>query len=58
MNPMRYVALALALCFSLAPLEAATSTSMHLVRVKSKVRKNKVKGRKAPKRKATHNRVN
>jgi hypothetical protein len=55
---MRYIALALALCFSLAPLEAATSTSMHLVRAKSKVRKNKVKGRKAPKRRATHNRVN
>jgi hypothetical protein len=54
---MRYVALALALCFSLAPVQAATSTSMHLVK-STKVRKNKVRAHKAPKRKVTHNHVN
>ena len=51
---MRTIALALALCISFAPLEAATT---HLV----KARKNKVKGggHKVPKRKnKQHSRVN
>ena len=55
---MRYIALALALCISLAPLEAAARTAhsnTHLVKVK----RNKVNGRKAPKRKIKqHSRVN
>jgi hypothetical protein len=48
---MRLIAIALGLCISLAPLQAAARTThpanTHLVKVK----KNKVNGRKAPKRK-------
>lgn len=46
---MRYIAAAIALCLSLAPLEAATS---HILRsAKVKPNKNKFKPHKAPKRK-------
>jgi hypothetical protein len=45
---MRILVLALALCFSLAPLGAAATTH-----AKTKVKKSKVKGHKAPKRKHT-----
>jgi hypothetical protein len=55
---MRLVAIALALCFSFAPLEAAartTHSNTHLVKAK----RNKVNGRKAPKKKVKqHSRVN
>ncbi|MDP9170551.1 MAG: hypothetical protein M3N54_08045 [Acidobacteriota bacterium] len=44
---MRYVAVAMAFCFLLAPLEAKTfSNGTHVVKMK----KTKVKGRKAAKR--------
>jgi hypothetical protein len=51
---MRYIALALALCISLAPLEAATHKNAHTVKVK----KNKSKGHKPPKHKNKTNHVN
>jgi hypothetical protein len=49
---MRYIVLALALCFAFSPAEAASNKVPHKV----KPRKNKVKGHKAPKRqKVRHN---
>jgi hypothetical protein len=47
---MRCAALALALCFFLAPVEGATLHSHQARTVRVKVKKNKVNGRKAPKR--------
>jgi hypothetical protein len=44
---MRYLAAALVFCFMLTPLEARTHSG-NIVKVK--VKKHKVKGRKAPKR--------
>ncbi len=43
---MRYIAIALTLCFMLAPLEAKTHSTTRVVRMK----KNKYKARKAPRR--------
>lgn len=56
---MRFIAIALGLCISLAPMEGAKATThpanTHLVKLK----KNKVNGRKAPRRKIKqHSRVN
>jgi hypothetical protein len=58
---MRYFAVILALCFTLAPIEAAVQNSRpdsaRIIRVKTK--KNKTNGRKAPKRvKRSRNHVN
>ena len=49
---MRYLVVALALSFALAPMEAAASDfhSARTVQVKAKAKKNKVKTRKPPKK--------
>ena len=51
---MRILVLALVLCCSLAPLGAAASTHTYRVKAKTKVKRSKVKGHKAPKRTTTH----
>ena len=50
---MRILVLALALCFSLAPLGAAATTHTYRVKSKTRVKRSKVKGHKAPKRQTT-----
>jgi len=51
---MRYMVLALGLCFALSPMEAKTRSNTHGVKSK----KNKVKGHKAPKPKVHRNTAN
>jgi hypothetical protein len=55
---MRYLALALAFCFALTPLEATARKPKVFPLKVVKAKKNKVKARKAPKQAKPHSRVN